>query len=162
MRIRGFIWGLCLLAASCGEAPPEAEAPPEQEVLESVTIPPPIALNTEARQLTEAWPEFRDWSERMERILETEEEEELKLLTEETLELTKALEASKFPELADRSSVRSRVKVVKTFLLQLEADFHYRLDYRFSIKRMAEAYNALRGQLNRLPALELDPKIFER
>lgn len=162
MRFPYLIWTLCLLLVSCGETPAEVAQAPAEEALEPLAIPGPVALNAEARQMIGTWSEFREWSERMDVLLETEGEEDILLLTEEILELMKVLEESAFPDMADRPSVRSRIKVVRTFLIQLEADFHYRQDHRFTVKRMAEAYNALRGQLNRLPTMTLDPTIFER
>lgn len=113
--------------------------------------------------MVDSWVEFRNWTTRLELLLEEKgDEEEIILLTEELRELTKALEASEFPPKVDRPAVRSRIKVVETFLIKLEADFVYRQDHRYTVKRIAEAYNALRGQLNRLPTMELDPKLFNR
>ena len=152
----------CLLVASCREAPPPRDVAEEAADSTAVAIPERIALNAGAQAMVESWAEYRDWEERMEVLLATEAPEEVRLLTEELLELTEVLEASEFPEKADRPAVRSRIKVVRTFLLQLQADFHYRLPYRFSQKRTAEAYNALKEQLNRVPGMDLDPQLFER
>ena len=162
MRFPSLFWTLCLLLAACGDTPAEVAEAPVQEAPEPLAIPSPVALNAEVQRMIGPWSEFRDWSERMDVLLVTEGEEDILLLTEEILELVKVLEESTFPDMADRPSVRSRIKVVRTFLIQLEADFHYRQDHRFTVKRLAEAYNALRGQLNRLPTMTLDPIIFER
>ncbi len=153
-------WGFLLVG--CGEAPEEVVTAPEQEALEPLPIPTTIPLNPAAQQLVDPWVEFRNWTTRLEVLLQAEEEEDLVLLAEELRELTKALEDSEFPAKVNRPAVRSRIKVVETFLIKLEADFLYRQDYRYTVKRIAEAYNALRGQLNRLPNMELDPKLFDR
>ncbi|SFR34648.1 hypothetical protein SAMN04490243_0864 [Robiginitalea myxolifaciens] len=151
-----------LFLNGCGDAEaPEAIAEPEAQVVE-VAIPQPVNLRPRVATMLDGWTEYKDWATRMDELLKTEDGGEVLLLAEELLELSQALETSEFPADADKPSIRSRIRVVRTFLLKLKEDFHYQLNYRDSQLLTAEAYNALREQFNRLDAMNIDPTIFDK
>ena len=159
---RALCYAFLLLTLGCGETEePEAPEQPETQLVE-LAMPQPVSLRPRVTQMLEGWTAYKDWAERMDGLLNAEDGGEILLLTEELLELSQDLETSEFPEEADKPSVRSRIRVVRTFLLKLKEDFHYQLNYRESQLLAAEAYNALREQFNRLDAMNIDPKIFER
>ena len=151
-----------LFFIGCGDAEtPETTVVEEAQVVE-VAIPQPLSLRPRVSQMLDGWVEYKDWADRMDALLKTEDGAEVLLLSEELLELSQALESSEFPADADKPSVRSRIRVVRTFLLKLKEDFHYQLNYRESQVLAAEAYNALREQFNRLDAMNIDPTIFDK
>lgn len=151
-----------LFLIGCGDSDaPQTTEEEEAQVVE-VAIPQPVTLRPQVIQMLEGWTAYKDWADRMDALLKTEDEGEVLLLAEEILELSQALENSEFPEDADKPSVRSRIRVVRTFLLKLKEDFHYQLNYRESQLLTANAYNALREQFNRLDAMNIDPTIFDK
>jgi hypothetical protein len=128
----------------------------------SAALPAEVRILPGTQEAVASWVAFSKFESRMGALLKSGQPEETILLVEELLELTKEIETSEFPEVFDRPAVRSRLKVIRTFLLKVQADFHYRKDPGKSMISLAEAYNAWREQLNRAAGFKLDPEIFNK
>jgi hypothetical protein len=75
-------------------------------------------------------------------------EDDLLLIVEDFVEKQKVLEASEYPEEFDKAQIKSRQKVLKTYILKLKAALEYRSDVYEPMSEMITAYNALRTQFN--------------
>ncbi len=150
------------LLNGCGDAETQETSEEQETQVVELALPQPVNLRPRVTTMLDGWTEYKDWATRMDELLKTEDGGEVLLLAEELLELSQALETSEFPSDADKPSIRSRIRVVRTFLLKLKEDFHYQLNYRDSQLLTAEAYNALREQFNRLDAMNIDPTIFDK
>lgn len=163
MRIlSGLMLGMLMLMA-CRQAEPAASPAESHPAAGRDSLQPPatLALSAQAQAVIEGWAAFNNLQQRMETLFRTQRTEDLELLLEELVEACKELETSEFPEGFDRPSLRSRLKVLRTFLQKTQADLHYRLDPRESLYQVAGAHNAFRQQLNREAAVNLDPTIFD-
>jgi hypothetical protein len=85
----------------------------------------------------------------------------MKLLLEELNQICKRLEESTFPEAFEQPAVRSRLRVIQTYLGKLEAALYYRLDYQQPLQELMQSYNALREQFNVIVRSTLSPELFE-
>lgn len=161
-RITVFLLVLLLWAAGCKQDPVgPAEAPQQEVSADTLPLPRPVSISPGARSEMPDWAEFNALEKRMEAVYTAEGPEDMTLLLEDLMELCGQLEGSEFPETYDQSSVRSRIKVFKTFLMKTRAALDYRLDYRPALRQSLEAYNALREQLDRIVTSTIDPSIFE-
>lgn len=162
MRIlSGLLLGILLLAACRQGGPEAANLSPTDSGQDSVQLPPTVALSAQVQAGAEGWAALSDLQQRMEAVYRNPEKEELELLLEELVVACRELEASEFPATFDRPSVKSRLKVLRTFLQKTQADLHYRLSPQGSLAQALEAYNAFREQLNRVASDNLDPTIFD-
>lgn len=162
MRIlSGMMLGILLLTACRQEAPEAANQSLPTAGQDSVPLPPTLALSVQVRTGIEGWAALANLQQRMEAVYRTQEKEELELLLEELVVACRELETSEFPPPFDRPSVKSRLKVYRTFLQKTQADLHYRISPRQSLAQAIEAYNAFRAQLNRVASDNLDPTIFD-
>lgn len=152
---------LLILSGACREAPGPETATLEQNSLQTSDLPETIRINSQARDVLNSWPEFNTFETRFERLRQVRGEEELRLLLEELIELSKELQASEFPKEYNVLSVRSRHKVVDTYLYKVQAAITYRLDINEALQELMGAYNALREQFNVIQSNTLDPKLFE-
>ncbi len=161
-RLTVFLLALLLPAAGCKQDQGGlAEAPQEVVSEDTLPLPRPIVISAGARSEMPDWAEFNALEKRMDAIYAAEGPEDMTLLLEDLMELCGQLEASDFPETYDHSSVRSRIKVFRTFLMKTRAALEYRRDYRPALRQSLEAYNALREQLDRIVTSTIDPSIFE-
>lgn len=162
MRIlSGLMLGILLLAA-CRQGEPEAaNLSPPASSQDSVPLPPTVALSAQVQDSTAGWAPLSNLQQRMEAVYRNPEKEELELLLEELVVACRELEASEFPPTFDRPSVKSRLKVFRTFLQKTQADLHYRINPQASLAQALDAYNAFREQLNRVASDNLDPTLFD-
>jgi hypothetical protein len=151
-----------LFFAGCNTKVEQAQEPPE-ETTESGTaeLPAPAQIDAGARQILDGWAEYQSLEDRLAVLMEAGNEEEMKLLLEELNQICKRLEESSFPEAFDQPAVRSRLKVIQTYLGKLEAALFYRLDYREPLRELMQSYNALREQFNVIVRNTLSPELFE-
>lgn len=157
-----FITACMALLGGCRETPAEeVNTPGVEETSNAMELPAPASLVPEARAVTDSWPEFKQLEARMDVLAGVGNPEEAGLLLEELIGLLTDLETAAFPSPFDRISVRSRLTLVKTYLLKAQAALHYRTDYNAPVAEAFEAYNGLREQFNHIVSSKLDPSIFD-
>lgn len=162
MRYFILIAAWTVLLGGCRETPAEAvNTAGAQETSSAMEVPAPVALVQEARAVTDSWPEFKQFEARMDVLAGAGNPEEAGLLLEELIGLLTDFETAAFPSPFDRISVRSRLTLVKTYLLKAQAALHYRTDYTAPVAEAFEAYNGLREQFNHIVSSNLDPSIFD-
>jgi hypothetical protein len=152
----------CLLLSGCQSsgdkaADSEGEAPP----VELQELPEAVRIDPQAREVLEGWPQYQALERRMPGLAEAQNEEELKLVLEELDQICQQLEENPIPEPFEQPSVRSRIKVLRTYLEKLEADLYYRLSYGGTMRELMESYNALGSQFNVIARNTLTPELFE-
>jgi hypothetical protein len=79
---------------------------------------------------------------------------------DDLVEKQKALEDSEYPPAFDLPQVRSRQRVMKTFILKTRAAVEYRVDATDPAVEMIEAYNAMRNQFNVIVNNTFDTKLI--
>jgi len=153
---------LLLLFSGCNTKVEQAQdTPQESTVLDAEELPAPAQIDPLAREILDGWAEYQSLEQRIAVLMEAQNEEEMKLLLEELNQICKRLEESTFPEVFDRPAVRSRLKVIQTYLGKLEAALFYRLEYQEPLRELMTSYNALREQFNVIVRNTLSPEIFE-
>ncbi len=117
---------------------------------EIVTIdwPQKYTINPEAQAIMNDWMEYMALDASFDALYTVENREDLSLVVEELIEKQKDLEKSIYPEAFDKPQIKSRQKMVKTFILKVKGDLFYRLDPHKSVLDLIAAYNAFRNQFN--------------
>jgi hypothetical protein len=107
-------------------------------------------LNAKAKEVMLSWKEYQAFEASFLRIYDTEFREDFVLALEDLIEKQKQWEAAAYPEKFDTPQVKSRQKVLKTYLLKTKGNLEYREPLEPTIKEMIHAFNALRSQFNSL------------
>ena len=137
------------LFISCREQPVETEINSET-VAEWVvdSLPKRTMVNSKAQQILNNWPEFKTLELSFDALYKSENREDLLLIIEDFIEKQNILAASDYPEAFDTPQIKSRQKVLKTYVLKTKAALEYRTDLHGPAREMITAYNALREQFN--------------
>ena len=122
--------------------------------------PKTLAFNAEASKILSSWPEFQALQNSFEVMYRAENNEDLILAIDDILEKEKGLRESIYPEAFNKEQVKSRQKVVRTFLLKIKASLAESTDVNEPIKQMLTARNAFRNQFNRIISNKLDTKLI--
>ena len=152
---------ILLVFLSCNRSPDSEKAASgvSEEPIVS-TLPELVVIRPEARVIVDDWPQFRSLEERMNVVREADDREELALLVEELGQICKQVEENAFPGELEKPSVRSRLKVLRTYLGKLDAALFYRTDTGEPLTELMVAYNALRQQFNVIVSTTLTPEMF--
>jgi len=137
------------LLISCGQqsATPEInESSANDWAIDS--LPKRVTVNSKAQQILEDWPEFKTLDLSFDALYKAENREELLLIMNDFVEKQNILAASEYPEAFNTPQIKSRQKVLKTFILKTKAALEYRTDLQEPSSQMIIAYNALREQFN--------------
>ncbi len=148
-----------LLGCNSSESPQSRDAEPLS--FEAISLPEPVAIRPEARVILDGWPQFMSLEKRLTALEGVDEQEELKLLLEELSQICEQIEKNAIPEPFETPSVRSRLKIFRTYLGKLDAALYYRLDHREPLDELLGSYDALRSQFNVIVSNRLTPELFE-
>ena len=123
-------------------------------------LPKKSTLNSGATAVVETWAEFKDLDIAVDGLYTVENNEELILLIDEFMDKQNALAFSNYPEILDKPQVKSRQKVIKTYILKVRATIEYRKDPMEPTIEMVNAFNGLRNQFNVMVNYKLDTKMI--
>lgn len=152
-------WAFALVFFSCGQDKSPAQGQDSQTTgFNTKKFPKKTAINDKAAGLIKNWPEFNAFDASFDAVYRVANEEDLKLVIEDLIEKQKLLEASAYPELFNKPQIKSRQKVLKTFILKTKGNLEYRINNRETAIEMINAYNALRNQFNVMANNTLDTK----
>ncbi len=155
------IFFLLLLSVACQEsAGVNVDKKKEQQYLQVEEIPQRVVLNAKASEILKDWIEFNALNTGFDALFTVENEEDLALVLDDLVEKQKSLEDSEYPLTFDLPQVRSRQKVMKTFILKTRAAVEYRVDATEPAVEMMEAYNAMRNQFNVIVNNTFDAKLL--
>jgi len=115
-------------------------------------------LNAKTLEIIERWEEFKAFQIGFDALYNVSNREDLSLVLEDLIEKQKTLEESEYPETFNKPQVKSRQKVLHTFILKTKGDLIYRIDAQKSIAEMMEANNAMLKQMNAITSNTLDLK----
>jgi hypothetical protein len=155
------VFFLLLLSVACQESAVSiADKKKEQQFLKVEALPQRVILNAKASGIIKDWLEFNAFNTGFDALYSVENEEDLALVLDDLVERQKSLEDSEYPATFDLPQVRSRQKVVKTFILKTRAAVEYRVDATEPAVEMMEAYNAMRNQFNVIVNNTLDTQLL--
>lgn len=106
------------------------------------------AVNAKANSILSSWPDYNAFDTSVDALYNAKNLEDLAIGLEDVIEKQKLLLKSKYPEDYDVPQIKSRQKVILTYMLKLKADLEYRLPIETSIIELLEANNAMRTQFN--------------
>lgn len=162
MRNFFFVVVLAMLAPGCGSPEKKDGEPLQPEVWAGIPdLPDPVPIEPAARAVLEEWPQFLSLEERIAALAGSGSREELELLLEELNQIGQQVEENAIPKPFERPSVRSRLRVVRTYIGKAGAALLYREDYGEALRELMQAYNALREQFNLIVNSTLNPELFE-
>jgi hypothetical protein len=142
---------------------PIAEGPAETDEVAFFSLdslPKRVPLNARALEVSQVWVAFKDLDTGFDALSTVENYEDLILVMEDLVAREKKLEESKYPEEFDLPQVKSRQKVMKTFILKTRAAAEYRIEATPPAVEMMKAYNAMRAQLNVIVNNQLDTELL--
>jgi hypothetical protein len=140
---------IVLSALGCKEDKSDASVKDsDQNRFEVEKLPVRTNVNAKAKTILKDWQEFNAFNTSFDALYKVENVEDLSLVLEDLIETQKQLEESIYPESFDLPQVKSRQKVLKTFILKTSAAVQYRINATEPAIDMMEAYNALRNQFN--------------
>lgn len=132
----------------------------EELVFNYQKMPKKLTIIPEAAQIVEDWEEFKNLTISFEVLYKARNNEDLILAIDDLIEKEKLLAKSTYPELFDDFQVKSRQRVLKTYLLKVKASILNNQDTTDPTVEMLEAYNAFRKQLNVVVNSQLDTKLI--
>ena len=137
---------LCFM--SCKEKSIQASIADDVSTLDTKEWIKKAMVNAKANSILESWPEYNAFDTSVEVLYKAENLEDLAIALEDLIEKQKLLLKSKYPEDYNVPQIKSRQKVVLTYMLKLKADLEYRLPTEVSTRELLEANNAMRTQFN--------------
>ncbi|MDC6366185.1 MULTISPECIES: hypothetical protein [Flavobacteriaceae] len=123
-------------------------------------IPDRIKLNAEAAEIVESWDEFKKFNESVDVLYRATNNEDLILAIDDLVEKEKDWERGVYPDAFNSLQVKSRQRVLKTYLFKVKSHLLEKQETTQSTVQMLEAYNALREQLNVMVNSQLDTKLI--
>ncbi len=123
-------------------------------------MPKKLVINPEATLIVEDWEAFKNLSSSFEVLYKARNNEDLILAIDDLIEKEKLLAKSTYPKLFDDFQVKSRQRVLKTYLLKVKASILNNQDTTDPTVEMLEAYNTFRNQLNVVVNSQLDTKLI--
>ena len=123
-------------------------------------LPKRVRINPRASSIIQEWPEYNAFDTSFDAIYNATNDEDLILAIEDLIEKQKLWEDSTYPESFDKPQIKSRQKVLKTYILKVRTALEFRDDFTAATIDMIHAYNALRSQFDIIMNSTLDPKLL--
>ncbi|WP_318312210.1 hypothetical protein [Flagellimonas crocea] len=117
-------------------------------------------LNPAATAIVEDWQPFKDLNASIDVLYKATNNEDLALAIDDLIEKEKKMADGKYPELFDSFQVKSRQRVIRTFLYKTKASIMENQPTTEPTVKLLNAYNALRKQLNVIMNSQLDKKLI--
>lgn len=123
-------------------------------------MPKKLTINPKATVIVEEWAEFKILSSSFDVLYKARNNEDLILAIDDLIEKEKLLAKGEYPEVFDKFQIKSRQRVLKTYMLKVKASVLDNRDATQTTIEMLEAYNAFRKQFNVLVNSQLDTKLI--
>ncbi len=123
-------------------------------------LPKKSSINAKAKNILKDWEAYNTFENGIDAIYKAENREDLLLTLDDVIEQQKALEEASYPTEFDIPQIKSRQKIIKTYLLKIKASLEDRTDIATPTVEMLEAYNAFRNQFNVTVNSALDPTLI--
>jgi hypothetical protein len=149
------------VAVSCKEGKEqEVVTDTKTEFVSFQNTPNTQKFNPRAEGILSAWPEFQEMQNSFGVLYRAENNEDLILAVDDLLEKEKNLRSSSYPKEFDKAQIKSRQKVLRTFLLKVKASLAENTDVNAPLKEMLTARNAFRNQFNIVITNKLDTELI--
>lgn len=148
------VWG----CKKTGPTPTETDG--EELVFNYQKMPQKSNMNPDATAIVETWDEFKALNSSVDVLYKATNNEDLALAIDDLIEKEKDLEVGKYPELFDNFQVKSRQRVLRTYLYKVKAAILENQPTTEPTVQMLDVYNAMRKQLNVIMNSQLDKKLI--
>tara|TARA_R110002020_G_scaffold312101_3_gene527607 strand:+ start:34519 stop:35028 length:510 start_codon:yes stop_codon:yes gene_type:complete len=150
-----------LLCLSCKDTDKDSGLGEIKKVeFSAAKLPKKAPISPTASAILKDWVEFNAFEGSFEALYKAEGDEGLGLVMEDLVEKQKLLEESSFPADFDTPQIKSRLKVIKTYILKVRFRLEYRVDAVEAVIELARAYNAFRKQFTITVNSKLDTNIL--
>ena len=158
--IKNFVLSLfILLVLSCKDNKEQANtADASTFEIQTEGWPKKVNPNATTLPILKGWQEFNSMEISFDAIYNVINTEDLTLVLEDLIEKQKELEESEYPAVFDTPQIKSRQKVLHTFILKTKGNLIYQLDAQKSILEMINAHNEMMNQMNVITSNTLDLK----
>jgi cell division protein YceG involved in septum cleavage len=151
---------LALWLIACQDQTAETAQQQVEELFQLEKLPQRSTVNAKGAVILRDWKEFNDFNTSFDALYTVANTEDLSLVLEDLIEKQKQLEGGAYPAVFDVPQVRSRQRVLKTFILKTKAAVEYRIDATDAATEMVDAYNTLRNQFNTIVNNTLDTNLI--
>jgi len=145
-----------LLITSCNEKREKLVENDTNYVISTENWPKKLVVNSKASAILYTWGQFEEFDEAMDALYTVENTDDLRLVIEDLIDKQTVLKKSKYPIEFDISQIKSRQKVVHTFILKTKGNLEYNIDTQETIVDLLKANNAMRNQFNVITNNTLD------
>ncbi|MEL6305934.1 MAG: hypothetical protein AAFQ20_14255 [Bacteroidota bacterium] len=136
------LWG-------CKEKPKEVvEQKAEIDFFDYRKMPKKHQVTSKVDSLLAPWKEFQMFTSSLGVLYKATTAEDLALAVEDVLEKEAELYKSEYPEAFDKSQVKSRQRVLRTYLLKVKADIANKIDATPATVEMLQANNEFHEQFD--------------
>jgi len=132
----------------------------EELVFNYQKMPKKLAINPEAMPLLEEWDEFKALTASFDVLYKAKNNEDLILALEDLLEKEGLLAKSEYPAIFDDFRIKSRQRVLKTYLLKAKSSVLEHRDTTEPTIETLNAYNAFCKQFNVIVNSQLDKNLI--
>ncbi|NVJ63380.1 MAG: hypothetical protein HWD84_04030 [Flavobacteriaceae bacterium] len=153
--------GLLLLGLSCQNSveKKELDASDSAPVIQMDSLPKIQPSELKFEDSTMVWNSLEDFHKRLSGFQTIKTVEDLRLFTEELIELETAIEEGEIPDLFNNDAVNSRLILIKTYLHQLHAFIELEQNLNKASTQLLEAHQSLLDKLVLLQNNANAPKI---
>lgn len=123
-------------------------------------MPKKLEINAETTVQVQEWEAFKALSRSIDVLYKATNNEDLNLAIDDLLEKEKELAESNYPKMFDKFQIKSRQRVLRTYMLKVRACIINKADTAQPTIEMLQAYNALRNQLNNIVNGWLDTELI--
>ena len=159
-KLLGIILGLTVFLGCKDKNAATQDSTFEEHVFNYQKMPQRTDLNVKATELAENWPEFRAFNASFDVLYKARNNEDLALAMDDLIDKIGLLEKSEYPEMFDAFEIRSRLRVVKTYLFKAKSHVLNNSETTEPTIEMIRAYNATRAQLNVIVNSQLDKTLI--
>ncbi|MGB5238760.1 MAG: hypothetical protein WBM43_10035 [Flavobacteriaceae bacterium] len=117
-------------------------------------------VNAKSAEILRGWVEYNAFETSFDAVYNATNREDLILTIDDLIEKHKKWYSSTYPAQFDKAQIKSRQKVLRTYLLKLKSSLEYRTDFQTATKEMIDSYNALRNQFDVMVNSTIDPKLL--
>lgn len=161
-RYLSVILGFGLVSCGGDRTEPLADSPAVSPPAQAYwNRPMKVPLTPDAERIVASWPTFTELDRSFDLLTRTVNEQELKLAVNDLLEKEAAMAKQRYPVPFDQSPVKSRQKVMRTYLLKLQWELDQRDSVTQTVDDLANSYNAFRKKLNYLLLNPIDTLSLE-
>jgi len=134
---------------------------PVVSILDYTDLPSFVPLTAASDSVLLTWSNFKAFEERMKALPVVISVPDLKMLVQELIEKDQVILNEAYPELLNLPEIKSRQRVLTTFLLKTRAEILLSQDPKMAAQEVVQSFNALRDQINLLTSPKLNLNTFE-